>query len=333
MNESFVTDENRKRLERFVSKAPVFYQPWWLEALAPGRWDYAIVWRGEEIAAALPYVKGRGIGGTTVLEMPKLTQSLGPWLRPTEAKYARMLSEQKKLMTELIEALPPHDFFVQKFHPDITNWLPFHWQGFSQTTRYTYQVAPLSDLDAVWKGFVESIRREIRKAENRIGIRVVDDLGVDAFLDINEKTFERQNDSLHYSREEVQRMDAACAERDARKILFAVDPDERIHAAVYLVHSPSCAYYIMGGGDAELRTSGAHSLLIWKAIEYAATVSETFDFNGSMIDPIERFFRSFGARQTPIFQVSRDRRSPLIKAGIAAYPYMDKMARKLKLKR
>jgi phosphatidate phosphatase APP1 len=40
---------------------------------------------------------------------------------------------------------------------------------------------------------------------------------------------------------------------------------------------------------------------------------EVFDFEGSMIEPIERFFRGFGAVQTPYFHVSRSS-SKLFKA-------------------
>ena len=45
-------------------------------------------------------------------------------------------------------------------------------------------------------------------------------------------------------------------------------------------------------------------MLIWEAIKHAvAQGSEVFDFEGSMIEPIEGAFRSFGARQVPYFAV------------------------------
>ena len=61
----------------------------------------------------------------------------------------------------------------------------------------------------------------------------------------------------------------------------------------------------MGGGDPHLRTSGAGSLLIWEAIQRASADSQVFDFEGSMLRPVERFFRAFGGRQTPYPHVSR----------------------------
>jgi hypothetical protein len=43
---------------------------------------------------------------------------------------------------------------------------------------------------------------------------------------------------------------------------------------------------------------------MWEAIKFASTVTESFDFEGSMIEPVERFFRAFGARQTSYHTVS-----------------------------
>ena len=61
----------------------------------------------------------------------------------------------------------------------------------------------------------------------------------------------------------------------------------------------------MGGADPRLRNSGANSLCMWEAISFSSTVSEQFDFEGSMLEPVERFFRAFGARQVPYFEVTK----------------------------
>src|SRR5260370_7073664 len=88
-------------------------------------------------------------------------------------------------------------------------------------------------------------------------------------------------------------------------MFFAEGPEGRIHAAVYIIWDDRSAYYLMGAADPELRNSGATSLLLWEAIQFAATVTRSFDFEGSMIESIERFFRAFGAKQKPYFHISR----------------------------
>ena len=47
-------------------------------------------------------------------------------------------------------------------------------------------------------------------------------------------------------------------------------------------------------------------LLMWHAIQFAANVSRSFDFEGSMQPGIELFLRGFGPAQVPYFQVRRE---------------------------
>jgi hypothetical protein len=280
----------------------LFDQPWWLTAVAPGQWGAVEIEHGAEVVARLPYVIRRR-GGMTALTMPPLTSSLGPWLAPSNAKPAKQLARQKELMTDLIQRLPPHHYFLQHFHHSVTNWLPFRWQGFEQTTRYTYILDDLSDIETIWSGLEHNVRTYIRKAEKQLQVR--NDLDLDRFLEISTLSFARQGKRHPYPRDVVQRVDAACAARGLRRMFFAEDPQGRIHAVGYLVWDNRSAYYLMSGGDPALRNSGAASLVLWEAIKFAATVTPRFDFEGSMIEPIEQFFRSFGGRQVPYFRVTR----------------------------
>jgi hypothetical protein len=212
-------------------------------------------------------------------------------------------------MTQLVEQLPHFAFFGQSFHYSITNWLPFYWQGFQQTTRYTYVIEDLTDLGAVWSQVRNNVRTDVRKAEKRL--EVSSDLSLDTLLGLNEKTFSRQGRTRSYTREFVFRLDSACVQNHCRKMFFASDAQGRVHAAIYIVWDQNAAYYLLGGADPELRNSGATSLLLWEAIQFASTVTLTFDFEGSMIESIERFFRAFGAKQKPYFLITKVNSLPL----------------------
>jgi hypothetical protein len=157
----------------FLRDAPLFFQPWWLEAVSPGRWDFVVARRGEEVAGVLPYTFKLRLG-LRLIEMPPLTPYLGPWLRKSNAKYANQLSEEKELMSELINGLPRFAVFHQCLHPNTTNWLPFYWKGFSQTTLYTYRIEDTSDLESLWKETRDNIRTDIKKAEKQVVIEPTD---------------------------------------------------------------------------------------------------------------------------------------------------------------
>lgn len=299
------TREKYRNLCRVEPTIPIFSRDWWLDACAGKEgWDVVVVERGEEIVAALPYILRRH-WGWNILTQPALTQALGPWLRSSAAKYAKRLGKEKDLMFALIDALPRHQRYIQNWHHSQTNWLPFYWRGFRQTTRYTYRLPQLDDKEALWAGFQENIRTDIRKARSRIGLTVRQDCPVEDFIDLHAKTFSRQGMDMPDSVEIILRLDKACSEQKARQIFIAEDSQGRRHAGVYIVWDQNSAYYLMGGGDPELRNSGATSLCLWEAIQFASSVSKSFDFEGSMIEPIERFFRAFGAVQTPYYEVSK----------------------------
>ena len=293
--------------DAFVSESPqgcIFCKSWWLDAVCPNGFEILTLRKGGKIVAGMPLTKFRR-GIWVGITMPGLTQTLGVLLAPQQAGgcYAR-LSKEMEALRALVAAIPKADFFSVAMHHTLTNWLPFYWAGYSQTTRYTYVLDDLSDPEAAFSGMAPSTRNKIRKAE-KSGIRVEETEDVEAFLELNKKTFARQGMELPYTEAEVRRLDAACADRGARRIFCATDGLGRTHSALYVVYDEKCMYNLMQGGDPELRSSGANPLAMWRSIQLAHELGVPYDFEGSMLANVEGFFRSFGAAQKPYFEVSR----------------------------
>jgi hypothetical protein len=280
----------------------IFQQPWWLDAVAPGRWGAVTVERDGHVLARLPYAL-RGRSRLRILTMPPFTQTLGPWLERSTGGPARTLSDEMQLLAELEVGLPAAQAFLQHFSPTVMNALPFYWAGYRLELRYTYRLVGLHSPDDLWAGLRGNIRREIRKARRRLEVR--DDLGLDRFHAVWTMTFARQEIDPASSLGQLERLDRACARRNARAMLFAQDAAGRVHGVLYVVWDRHAAFHLLSGADPELRTSGAGSLLMWEAIMRARAVTDVFDFEGSMLKPVERFFRAFGSRQTPYLRVSR----------------------------
>ncbi len=105
-----------------------------------------------------------------VISMPLLTQKLGPYIvYPLNQSNAKRLSFENEIICEILKRLPKVDEFNVNFNYTYTNWLPFYWAGFKQTTRYTYLIDNL-DND-VFSRFVPAKRTDIRKALELIEIR------------------------------------------------------------------------------------------------------------------------------------------------------------------
>tara|TARA_B100001121_G_scaffold262268_1_gene242553 strand:- start:605 stop:1546 length:942 start_codon:yes stop_codon:yes gene_type:complete len=294
---------NKEKYKHFCLKAPIpiFSQDWWLDSVCiNGEWDVALIEKGGVVVASMPYyIKKKG--PFKLITMPPLTQTMGPYIKyPEGQKYAKKLAYEKELMTNLIDQLPNVDYFCQNFHSTITNWLPFYWRGFEQSTRYTYV---LKNTSFEMNSFQSNIKTDIKKALKMVEIQSVD--SVNEIWHCLTKTFERQNKKPPYSKDFLENLEKQVKRKESSIKLVATDKDNYIHAAIYLVHLNSTVYYLIGGGDPKYRNSGATSLLINKALDMAKDNQWDFDFEGSMIEPIERFFRAFGAIQTPYFQIKK----------------------------
>lgn len=285
---------------------PIFSKDWWMDAVCgEDNWDVLIVEKGDEIAASMPiHIKKKY--GLKYIGQPKFTQLSGIHIRyPENQKYERKLSYEKEVMNEIINQIEELDiaYYRQNFHYSVANWLPFYWRGFEQTTRYTYVIEDLSDLDEVYMDFNSNARRNIKRASEIVSIK--NNLSIEEFYKINTMTFNRQNLDIPYSLESLIRLDNSCVKHNCREIFYAVDENGIIHGALYIVWDDKSSHGLMAGADPKYRNSGASTLLVWSAIKHSSKRVNKINFGGSIIESIEKFFRLFGAVQKPYFEISK----------------------------
>jgi len=281
---------------------PIFSKDWWLDAVCTeDNWDVIVIEKGGQLVASMPYhYKKEGL--FKLISMPHLTQTLGPYIKyPKGQKYYKKLSWEKEIMTNLISQLPIFDSFNQGFHSTITNWLPFYWKGFSQSTRYTYIIENIS-IEDLEKNFETDIRRRRRKAE-KLGVKVVEGNDIKVFYQLNKKTFERQGLTISYSFEYIDNLYKICKRNNSCKMYFAKDNENEIIAASFLIYDDNTVYYLMGGIEPSKKNLGGMDVVQYESIKFAIKSGRKFDFEGSMIESIEKYFRSFGAIQKPYFQI------------------------------
>jgi len=299
-------EKYRKLLETETS-IPIFSRDWWMDAVCgEDNWDVLLVEKNDEIIASMPYYKKKKYGLTAITQ-PPLTQTNGIWIKyPDKQKYASRLSYEKEIMNDIIDLLDDvkFDYFNQNFHYSITNCLPFYWQGFKQTTRYTYVIEDLDDFDTLFAELNSSVRGKIRKAEKVV--KITENRSLREFYEVNKMTFDRQGITIPYTFEFLRKIDDALKQKEKRKMLFAEDSDGAIHSALYLVWDERSSHLLMVGDDPKKRNSGAGILLVWEAIKVTKEILNlnVFDFDGSMIESVENVRRGFGAKQKPYFNIS-----------------------------
>jgi hypothetical protein len=229
--------------------------------------------------------------------MPKLTRTWGVVMRPLEGKAVVAAARETKILRAFAVQLSRYRLFFQAFHPSLSNWLPFYWSGFRQTTRFTHVLDDLTDLSRVWHGMSESTRGQVRKAQ-KAGLAVVP-CGIEEVYRCECQSFLRQGRRPSHSESILRRIHDSAKENDSGACFAVVDREGTVYAARLLVWDNNSAYNLVAGADSELRNSGANSLGVWDAIQFVAQRSRAFDFAGSVIESIVRFNRNFGAKQVP----------------------------------
>ena len=290
--------ENRQRYEEFCAEneVPLFMQPYWLDlSCGAERWDVVLAEKKGRITGVLPYyLKRKGY-----ISMPPLTPYMGPFIPfPPDMKYAKRLSHEHDVMDELIGKLPRFKYYNQRFHPCIKNWLPFYWRQFRQTTRYTYILPDISDTDKVHAEFKNNVKRNIKKAQKEFSVRELENSEIPEFYEIID-----QNRKPHYSLNYLNNLITSCTKYNCGRTFAAFDEYGKLYAAILVVWDKTIAYYILGARSPELQTQQAMSLNLWSAIQFVSDKSQRFDFEGSMIEPVERYFRTYGAIQTRYMHV------------------------------
>ena len=293
------------KIKSFISASPqgtIFSTPEWLEAVAPGSWQYILVKEEENIKLCMPIILSNRMG-FKLCNMPPLTQSLG-MLFPAkeEGKYSKILSNKTNDMLELISKIPKNSYFKQRFHPTINNWLPFYWNNYTQTTKYTYIINDLTNTEYIWKEFNWKKRQEIRKAKSKLEISETQDF--EALKYCINSIHKRQKKNI-FNFQVLERIFNFCNERNCGKIFLATTRSGDIAGSVFIVWDQKTAYYLAGAGSEPLRNSGAIPLLLWHSIKFSSSVTKEFNFEGSMIRPIEYFFRSFGGKLTPYYEITK----------------------------
>jgi hypothetical protein len=285
---------------------PVFSRDWWLDAVCGDNWKVLLSEKNGKIYAAMPlYVPCKG-----VVSMPDYTQTMGIWFA-SEAegtKYTSLLEERQTVAKNFIGELASYQSFLQNFSYEFTDWLPFYWEGYSQTTRYTYILSAIKNFDKLWQGMSQQTRRNINKAQ-KMNIKVQSGVSIEDFLAVQASTFKRQNKKNKSSNNVLKRLLTVARERKQGEVFGGYDENGLLHAAAFVVWQSNSAYYVAGGSDSALRSSGAHSLVMWEAIQFVSQFTDKFDFEGSMISGVERFFREFGAVQTPYFSIKKGKLS------------------------
>lgn len=241
--------------------------------------------------------------GLRVLRNPPFTPHVGPFFEYRASNRAARTDEARDVMESMATFLDHSGAAVVSLGIalEVKDCLPLSWRGYKVVPHYTYRIDLAQTEDILMTAMSSSRRNDVRKAIAD-GVAVKDTGDTLAMRALAMETYARQHTAFAPAPTDLvfSRFPPRC-----NSYCLIAEANGRPLAGVYVVHDARTAYYLVGG-YADGAHHGAGALAMWHAILKARQLGlQVFDFEGSMIPPIERYFRGFGGQLTPCFSLNK----------------------------
>lgn len=292
--------ETINRYQNFckTNELPIFKQYWWLDSICgKDNWTVILIEDNNEVIASLTYYKAKSYF-FNVIKPPFLTERSGLHI----IKDKGILSENK-ILDRVLDQLPKVAYTEFSFSYGFTNWLPLYWRGYLQTTKYSYVLNDLTDIEAIVSKFSRAKKKNIRRAETILNVKY--DLSAFDFYENHKMSLRKQGQTITYDFLQFDRIYKEVYKRNQGRVIYAIDSEGNIHAGLFVVWDVNSAYNLISTIDPEYRNSGANSLLIKEIIKYVSDKTNSFDFSGSMIKGVENSIKQFGGERKSYMVISK----------------------------
>lgn len=289
---------------RFVdnsNEGSIFSKSWYLDALHV---EYKIlsIKKDAQIVSGVVLAKNE----IKSYSNPMLDKYLGILFLKEEGNQLKITSKRYKYMELIAKEIKEITSFDYYFHPSFTNWIPLSWQGFTQQTRYTYQIDNRTkSIEEIESGFHLNIRRNIKNSlKHKVIIK--ENIPFEDLWEVVNKTFLRQGSKSPFRKEKLRLFTQELIKRDAFRSFGAYDKENNCLSVLGIVYENKASYLLLNGINIEKEIRGANAHIIAHSIKYFHKKCNHYDFEGSMLFGIEEFYRKFGGELVPYMRIWND---------------------------
>lgn len=244
-------------------------------------------------------------GGLQFVKLPPYTPHCGLFYEDNSSNPSIKNSNRKEVMGVVCDYLRNINpaLTVLAFSTSQIDLQPFIWNNFKVIPNYTYQLSLLKNLSEIQSGFDSKNRNVIAKVlKDQPDIICNGEMPL-SLLNFFTESLDKTGANIY--KQELAQIFSVYSDH-VGAFHFSVRLEGRIQAAVYCVYDEETCYYLLGGTVREASANGLNNLLLLKAIEKAKELGcEVFDFEGSMLKGVERFFRSFGPELKPFYTINK----------------------------
>jgi lipid II:glycine glycyltransferase (peptidoglycan interpeptide bridge formation enzyme) len=208
----------------------------------------------------------------------------------------------KNIMEAVADYLAKQNvMFVDVILPfELKDAQPFIWQDFEVSIKYTYLLNLSATEEDILAQMSSERRKNIKDAKLIATVSSCADLNL-AFNKIRESL---DSNGAKYNEKIIQNLLTEFPDAD-NYICIQTHVNEVLSSIHFMVKDDTTAYYLFGWNNKEL-SSTAGTLGLWSGILEAKKQGlNTFNFAGSAISSIEKYFRGFGAELTPQLNIKK----------------------------
>ena len=284
-----------------VKETSVFNSSNWLR-IYTNTLSYFLIQESGEVLGGFYLMKGKKFG-FNYYRLPPYTPHCGFFTRVDSKNVAVTQSKQK----QIIEAFAAFctdakvGLIMLAMPTGITDLQPFIWRNFKVVPNYTYTIQLTQPLETIVQGFDPKNRNMINKAI-REDIVVNDEMqsGVELYTYFSKHL---KNAGANVYERELEQLLTVFTTTENSFTLTALKANQVIGRVTCAYDTTTC-YYLLGATERE--PQGVNNLLVLKAIEKAKNLGcSVFDFEGSMLQGVEKFFRGFGGKMHPFFTFNK----------------------------
>lgn len=243
--------------------------------------------------------------GLSFFKLPPYTPHCGLFFNSQGTNQSSINSFSKEVITEVCGYISKENpsLTVLAFPSNVVDLQPFIWAKYKVVPNYTYRIDLLKPIEEIKSNFDSKNRNVINKA-------IKEEVMVDESKLTKDELYSFFSTSLSTT-------DANIYESELKNIFtrfsdstnsFSMEArrNGQLLGVVFCIYDKNVCYYLLGGVDKSTGVQGVNNLLILKSIEKAKELGcKVFDFEGSMLKGVEKFFRSFGPQLVPYYTVNK----------------------------
>ena len=258
----------------------VYAESWYLDIVCPENWN-ALVLNDYEAVMPLPLKSKMGL---TYIQQPIWTQQLGVF-------------SQSEITTDII------DSFLQAIPKKMAMVsLNINETNFTENQKLASKTNLIVNLNTSFETlqtlFSSNTKRNINKANKAALAFKLESKDVTAFIEFFKQNIKNPISELHHNT--LQKL-IESAIRNQKGFIALVKQEDNIVAASFILKAKNRLIYRTGSSNQQGKELKAMFLLVNEIIKQHANTNYSLDFEGSEIEGVARFYKGFGAKNTPYY--------------------------------